>query len=67
MNKAMLSLGAIIVVISLILGALRHWLGYFPSIEKWTFYGIIGAVFVIGLVIAIVAIGIEAKPAEAKK
>jgi len=67
MNKAMLSLGAIVVVISLILGVLRHWFGYFPTFDRWTFYGIVGVVFVIGLVIAIVAIGIEAKPAEAKK
>jgi len=67
MNKAMLSLGAIVVVISLILGVLRHWLGYFSDFEKWTFYGIVGVVFVIGLVIAILGIGMEAKPAETKK
>ena len=57
MDKRILALGIVLVIIALILGAVQHFnaLGY--SIyggdeNKWYFYGLVGVIGLIGIILA---------------
>ena len=57
MNKTLMIIGAVLIIIALILGAIQHFMIgginlYGDEANKWYFYGIVGVIGLIGIIAA---------------
>jgi Na+/melibiose symporter-like transporter len=69
LNKMMLYGGILLVIIALILGVVQHFGGptynmYGDESNKWYFYGLVGVIGVLGIVLAIWTYMKKTEPAK---
>jgi len=55
LNKTLMIIGAVLIIIALILGAIQHFMigginFYGEEANKWYFYGIVGVIGLIGII-----------------